>query len=74
MSDMSGGNSSMNNHNISQQYCDYNNGNVSCVNVVINCHTLSRCDGSSSFNDMDGDVENGDVTIGYGYTNSHTVY
>ena len=39
-----------------------NNGDVSCVNGSINSHTILQCNGSSSFNDMDENIENGDLS------------
>ena len=41
MGDMSGGNFSINNHALSQNYCDSNNGDVSIRYVFLNSHTLS---------------------------------
>ena len=57
MSDMSGGNGSMNIHILSQHDWDLNNSDVSYVHVLINSHSLSKSNGSRSFKDMDGDVE-----------------
>ena len=74
MGDMSGGNCSMNNHILSQQDCDSNNGDASSEYGFINIHTLSQCDDSIAFKYMDVNNEKGDVSSGYGYTNSHTVY
>ena len=64
----------MNNHTLYQQDFDSNNGDVSIVNGFINSHTLSQCYHSSTFNQMDGYVEKGDVGGGYFYMNSHTLY
>ena len=50
----------------------YNNDDVSSVCGFINSHTLSQCEYSSHFKDMDGDVENFDVSCGYGSMNRHT--
>ena len=61
MGDVSAGNYSMKNLTIYQQYCDYNNGDVSSVNVFFNGHTLSQFDNSSTFNEISGYVENDDV-------------
>ena len=55
--DVSGGNCFIYNHNLSQQYCDTNNGDMSIGNAFINIHTLSQIYLSSTFKDMDGDVE-----------------
>ena len=74
MGDVSADNSSMNNHILYWQYCDTNNGDVSIVNGFINRHTLSQFDDSRTFKDTDGDVENGDVSSGYGSMNSHNFY
>ena len=52
----------------------YSNGDTSIVNVFINNDTLSKCDDSSTIKDMDGDVEKGEVSSGYGSMNIHTVY
>ena len=71
---MSGGNGSMNNHNIYQQYWDSNHGDVSSGINFINSHTISQYNDSRTFKDMDGDIENDDVSTGYGYMNSHNVY
>ena len=49
-----GGNSSMNNHTLSQKYWYSNNGDVSSGNGYINSHTLSKCNYSSTFKYMDG--------------------
>ena len=74
MGDMSGGNCSMNNHNIYQQDCGPNNGDVINGNGFINSHTIFQCDDSSTFKDMDGDVENVDVSCVYGSMNRQNVY
>ena len=66
MGGTSGRNSSMNNHTISQQDCDYNNGGVSSGNGFMTRHTLSQCNGSSTFKDMGEDAEKNDVSNGYG--------
>ena len=71
---MGGGNSSINNHTISRQYFDSNNGDVISGNIVINSHTLYQCYDSIKFKEMDGDVEKGDVSSLYGYMNSYTIY
>ena len=42
--------------------------------MFINNHTIFQCDYSCKFKDMDGDVENGDGSSGYGYITIHTVY
>ena len=47
----------MNNHTISQQYCDSNNGGVISGYGFIKIHHLSQCDDSITVEDMDGDVE-----------------
>ena len=75
MGAMSGGNCSLTNHTISQQYCDYNNGDVSIRYVFLNSHTLSQCEDSSRFKNIDDDVEkdDGDVSCGYVFVNSHTL-
>ena len=52
---------------------DLNNVEVSCVIVLINSHTLCQYNASSYFNDMDGDVENGDVSGGHFFMNSHNI-
>ena len=39
-----------------------------------NGHTLSQFDNSRTFKDMNGDVENGDGSSGYGSMNSHNFY
>ena len=74
MGDVSGGNSSMKNHSLVQQDWDSNNGDVNSGNGYIYIYTISQCNDSSSFKEMNGDVSNGDVSSGYGYMNRHTVY
>ena len=44
MGDMSGVNCSINNHNLYQHDCDYNNGDVSSGYGFLNSHTLSKCE------------------------------
>ena len=51
-----------------------NNGDVRSGNIFINRHTISKCYDLSTFKAMFGDVEKGDVRIGYGYMNSYTLY
>ena len=41
---------------------DLKNGDVICGNGSINIHTLYQCNESISFNDMDRDVKNGDMS------------
>ena len=55
-----------------KKYCDFNNGDVSSGYGFINSHTLSQCEYSGTFRDMDGGVEKGDVSSRYGSTNRHT--
>ena len=74
MGDVSGKNSLMNNHIIPKHDCDSINGDLSSGNVVINRHTIYQWDDWINFKDMDGDVEKGYVSIGYGYMNIHNVY
>ena len=74
MGDAIGRNIFTNNHILSQQDCDSNTGDVSSGNGFMTSHTLSQCNGVSTFTDMDGEFENDDVISGYGYINSHTVY
>ena len=69
-----GGNISMHNHTLSQQYLYSNNGDFSSGNGYINSHTLSKCNYSSTFKYMDGYFENGDVSSGCGSMNIYTVY
>ena len=75
MGNMSGGNCSLNNHTLSQQYCDYDNGDVSSGYLFFNSYTLSQCEYSSIFNNIDDDAENGDgdVISGCGILNSHII-
>ena len=40
--------------------------------TYLNVHTLSQCEDSSSFKNIGGDVDKGDVSIVYGSMNSHT--
>ena len=72
--DVSGGNGSMKSHIISQQDWVFNNGDVICGNGFIKIHTLSQCNDSSSFKDMDGDVENYNVSGGHGSMKKQTLY
>ena len=74
MGDMSGGNSSMDNHTLSEHDCYSNSEDMSSGNVVINIHNLSQCDDSITFKETNGDVENGDVSSGYGSIKTHTIY
>ena len=74
MSDVSGGNGSINSHHIYQQYWDFNNGDLSCGNCFIISHTLPQCNSSSSYNGINGDVEIFDVSVGNGAMNRHTIY
>ena len=69
MGDMSGGNYYLNNHTLSQQYCDSNNGDMSSGYGFLNRHTLSQCEDSSTFKNIDDDVEkfHGDVSSVYGF-------
>ena len=75
MGDMSDCNFSLNNHTLSQQYCDFNNDHVCSGYGILNSHTLSKCEYSSVFMKIDGDVENGDgdVSSGYWFLNIHTL-
>ena len=52
---------------------DFNKGDISCVNGLINSHMFSQCNESSYFNKMDRDVENIDMSGGYCFIISHTV-
>ena len=47
-------------------------GDVSSGYTFLNNHTLSQRYDSSTFNNIDGDVEKGGVSSGYDYMNSHT--
>ena len=38
--------------------------------VLLNVHTLSQCDNSSTFKNIGGDVDKGDISVGYGYMNN----
>ena len=42
--------------------------------VFINIHSLYQCNKSIPFSNMDGGVENGDVSGGHFFMNSHTIY
>ena len=72
MGDMSGVNCSINNHNLYQHDCDYNNGDVSSGYGLLNSHTLYQCEDSIFFKEMYGVVKKVDVSSGYGSMNSHT--
>ena len=74
LGDVSCGKCFMGSHFLYQYDWDLNNADASFVNGFINSHTLSQCNDSSIFKDMDGDAENGDVSGGHGSMNSHTVY
>ena len=74
MGGMSGGNCYMNNHIISQQVCDSNNGDVSSGYTFINSHTLFKYNDWSTFKEMERDVEKGGVSSQYGSTNRHNLY
>ena len=71
--DVSGGHSSMKSHTLSQHDWDLKNGDVSCWNGFINIHTLSQCNESSYFNDVDGDVKNDVVSGGHGSMNRNNI-
>ena len=64
----------MNNQYISQQDCDSNIGDDSSENYFMTIHTLSQCDDSNTFRDMDRDVEDDNISSGYGFTNIQIVY
>ena len=49
------------------------NGNVSFGNVLIIIHNISQCNESISFNGMDKNVENDDVSVGHCFMKSHTL-
>ena len=68
MGDMSGGNFYLNNHTLSQQYCDFNNGDVCSEYGIVNSHTFSQCQDSILFKNIEDDVKNvdGGVSSGYG--------
>ena len=53
---------------------DVETGDVSCVNVFINSHTLSPYNESSSFYVMYRDIETGAVSGGHGSINRQTIY
>ena len=46
-------------------------GDVSSGHGFYNSHTLSQCEDSSTFKEMDGDFEKGDVISGYISMDSH---
>ena len=73
MGDVSGGNGSMNIHVLSPQDWDLGNDDVSCGIFLVNSHTCSQFNKSSSFKYMDGYVENWDFSCGHGSMNSHTL-
>ena len=53
---------------------DLNNGDFIHLISFINIHTLSQFNESSYFNNMDGGVENGDVSGGHCfYEQSHSI-
>ena len=64
---MSGGNFSMNNHTLSQHYCDYNNGDVSSGYVFKNGHTIYQCEYSSTLKKIGEYFEKGDGDVSSGY-------
>ena len=55
---VSGVNGSMTSHTLSQNYWDFNNGDMSSENGFINKQTLSQCNNSINFKEMDGYVDN----------------
>ena len=73
MGDISSVDCSMNNHNLSLQYCDYNNGDVISGNLF-NTNPLSQCNYSSTFKEMGGYVLKGDVSSVYGFMNIYISY
>ena len=44
---------------------------ICIVDTFFNSHTLIQSDNSSSFTNIDGDIDKGDFSNGYGYINSH---
>ena len=69
MFNMSGGNCSLNNHTLSQQYCDSNNGDVGSGYGFFNSHVFFQCEDSSNFKNIYDGVEkcDGDVSSGYSF-------
>ena len=67
MSDISDENFSMKNHSLSQQYCDFKNGDVSIEYEFLNIYTIFQYEYSSTFNKIDDDFEKGDVDVSSGY-------
>ena len=69
MGDMSGGNFSLNNHTLYQQYCGFNNGDLCSGYGILKIQTISQCQYSSPFNNIENVVENGGggVSSGYGF-------
>ena len=49
-------------------------GDVIGGNVSMKSHIIHQCNYSSTFKDMDGYVEKGNVRGGHGYINFHTFY
>ena len=64
---MSGGNCSLNNHTLFQQYFDSNNVDVGSGCGFINSYTLSQYEYPSTFNKIDDDVERGDAKVSSRY-------
>ena len=66
----------INSNNINYIYinANLNDGDVSRLFCLINIHTLSQFNSSSWFIEMDWDVENGNVSVGLFFMNSHTIY
>ena len=67
MGDMTGRNYFLNNHTISQQYCDSNNSDGSSGYAFLNTHTFSQCEYSNMLKNIDDDVENNDGDVSSGY-------
>ena len=57
-----------------QQDWGFNIDDMSCRNGFINIHTLPQFKESSSFNEIDFDIENGDIHGCRGSMNIHTLY
>ena len=75
MGDISSRKFSLNNHTLSQQYCDSNNGDVISGCDFLNSHTLYQCEDSIKFKNIYDDVEKGygDVSSAYGFLNIHNI-
>ena len=74
LGDVSGWNGSINNHTLSQDYLDPNNGDARSGNGFIKILTTSQCNGLIKFNAVYGVFLNGGFSSGNSSMKIHTFY